>query len=260
MKIQFIITIGIILFGCTPSTSKKGQNMNDSFKNKEQLTEILSHADYNIIFNNSKIDNVSITELNIGNLNVPTGKIVVCDPLVLPETTPLKKTIKPGHYPIKIYVAHTKESGDRYAIAKLEIKDLKADKWVLALREGEKISDLKDKDDFFGFPVDAGLGGFFDHQAGIEYNKFIDNFMKENPDGNIYDDLFSAEFKKNGNPEDPNDYGDWINFQLPESKLNITMFHSGFGDGVYPAYWGISEKGEIVSLVIDFFVLLVNEE
>jgi hypothetical protein len=38
------------------------------------------------------------------------------------------------------------------------------------------------------------------------------------------------------------------------------MFQSGYGDGIYPAYWGMTNDNEIVSLVIDFFVLLLPED
>ena len=231
------------------------------FKKKtEKKTEILSHADYNLIFENNQAEDTPIELLEIGKLNVPSGKIVVCDPLVYSDTPPLTKKVKPGKYPIKIYVAKTKDSGDRYAIAKLEFSDKKAEKWVMALRPEDDINELTDDADYFGFPVDAGLGGFFDFQAGKEYQKFESDFMKANPDGNIYDDFFASEFKKNAKDQnDPKDIGDWINFQLPKSKLNITMFHSGYGDGTYPSYWGIDKNGEIVSLVIDFLVLLVPE-
>lgn len=30
---------------------------------------------------------------------------------------------------------------------------------------------------------------------------------------------------------------------------------SGFGDGTYPAYWGIDKNGLIVSMVLDFMIL-----
>jgi len=69
--------------------------------------------------------------------------------------------------------------------------------------------------------------------------------------------LLDEEFKKNAvDPNNPNDSGDWVNFYLPNKpELNIIMFHSGYGDGLYPSYWGIDEKGEICSLVIDFEVI-----
>jgi hypothetical protein len=227
---------------------------------KKKAEEIYSHADYNIIFENKIVEEIEVEQKNIGLLNIPTGQIVVCDPLVVPDALPLIKTVPIGKYPVKIYVAKTKESGDRYAIAKLEISTKKADKWVLALREGEDISTLDGNGDFFGFAVDAGLGGFFDVKAGIEYNFFIDKFIEENPNGNIYDDFFAAEFKKNARDQnDPTDYGDWVNFTLPKSDLNITMFQSGYGDGIYPAYWGMTKDNEIVSLVIDFHVLLLPD-
>jgi hypothetical protein len=251
----------LILFGCKSNTNtKENNNMFNFLKKNSKPIEIISHADYNKIFDNDTVDGTPIELLEIGELNVPTGQIVVCDPLVVPDMPPLTKTVKPGKYPIKIYVAKTKESGDRYAIAKLELSEKRADKWVLALRDGEDIRELKEKSDFFGFPVDAGLGGFFDYKTGLQYVKFTDDFIKKNPNGNIYDDFFAAEFKKNAkNPNDPNDYGDWINFTIPESNLNITMFHSGYGDGTYPAYWGMTKENEIVSLVIDFFVLLLPD-
>jgi len=257
---------GIILnfWSCNLSDRKfhKDKEMFGLFKKKtEKKTEILSHADYNLIFDNKTVEGIPVALLEIGNLKVPTGKIVVCDPLVTPDMKPLKGEVKTGEYPIKIYVAKTKNSGDRYAIAKLEFNENRAVKWILAVRDGEDVSELTEKGDFFGFPVDAGLGGFFDVKAGVEYLKFQDDFMKANPNGNIYDDLFAAEFKKNAKDQnDPNDYGDWINFKLPNSELNITMFHSGYGDGMYPAFWGIDESGEVTSLVIDFFVLLLPED
>jgi len=234
----------------------------DIFKRsfRKKTNEIYSHADYNILFDNKLIEDIEIEQKNIGLLNVPTGQIVVCDPLVFPNTPPLLNTVTPGKYPVIIYIAKTKESGDRYAIAKLEFSKKNADKWVLALREGEDISTLEGNGDFFGFAVDAGLGGFFDLKAGLEYLTFINKFVEEHPNGNIYDDFFAFEFKKSAKDKnDPSDYGNWVNFTLPNSDLNITMFQSGYGDGVYPAYWGMTKDDEIVSLVIDFNVLLTPE-
>lgn len=163
---------------------------------KKRAMEVYSHADYNLIFENKIIEGIEIKRLDIGCLNVTTGQIVVCDPLVAPDAFPLKRTVESAKYPVKIYIAKTKDSGDRYAIAKVEFSTKKAEKWLLALRDEEDTSTLEGNGDFFGFSVDSGLGGFFDFKAGIEYNEFIDKFMNEHSDGNIYDDFFAAEFKR----------------------------------------------------------------
>jgi hypothetical protein len=258
--IPLITFICLIACSCNQQQYQANQSADnrtkDAPKKKIVQHDILSDINYNQVFENKIVDKTPIKLLEIGDLKVPSGKIVACDPLTTVDFTPFNKTVKPGIYPVKIYVAQTKESGERYAIAKLEFSSKKADKWVLALHDEENTSELKNPDDYFGFPVDAGLGGFVDYKAALAYRKFEDQFQKEHPAGNIYGDYLAAEFKKNA--KDPKDDGDWINLKIPNSDLNITMFHSGYGDGSYPAYWGITRNNEIVSLIIDFLVLPLN--
>jgi hypothetical protein len=268
MKPIFLIAfISLVVCGCNNRQFQANQTTGyykvdtlktDALKKKTVQREVLSSVNYNQVFENKIVDETPINLLEIGDLKVPTGKIVACDPLVTINFTPFNKAVKPGIYPVKIYVAQTKTSGDRYAIAKLEFSTKKADKWVLALHDGEDTSELKNPDDYFGFPVDAGLGGFFDYKAALEYAKFEDQFQKDHPGGNIYTDYLATEFKKNAT--DPKEDGDWINLKIPNSDLNITMFRSGYGDGSYPAYWGMTKNNEIVSLVIDFLVLPLNKK
>ena len=228
------------------------------FKRKDNNRVIYSHADYNVLFENKIVEESEIESNNIGLVNFPTGKVIVCDPLAYPDTTPYKKKIPIGKYPIIIYSAKNTDLGERHVIAKLKLNDNKAEKWELALREGEDTSGIKEKGEFIGYPVDAGVAGIYDYQTALEYERFDEEFMKVNPKANMYDDYFAAEFKKNA--KNPEDYGDWINHKLPNSESTITMFTSGFGDGLYPAYWGIDKNGELTSLVLDFFVLLLPDE
>ncbi|MCR6640355.1 MAG: DUF4241 domain-containing protein [Sporocytophaga sp.] len=141
--------------------------------------EFLSHADYNIIFENKEVQGTPVELLEIGNLSVSSGEIVACDPLVFHDIVPLSKKINPGNYPVKIYIAKTENAGERYAVAKLELSNKKAEKWVLALRNDDDINELKEKGDFFGFPVDAGLGGIMDYEAALQYDKFIESFVQK---------------------------------------------------------------------------------
>lgn len=251
------------LFACnsqTKSTELKNESSIEKTTVKYLNSDKLSLVDYNLILENKILNGLEISHLNIGNLNVTTGKIIVCDPLVSSNWIPLSKNIRPGNYPIKIYITKTENPGNRFALAKLEITNKKAVKWVLALQENENVNELVEDDSFFGFSVDSGLASFFDYQTGLEYDKFQNEFYKKNPGKNIYDDFFDAEFQKNTvNKNDPTEVGNWINYKFPTTELNIPMFESGYGDGVYPAYWGIDEEGEITSLLIDFLVIELPE-
>lgn len=218
----------------------------------------LANCNYNDYFDKDVFNGIPLKYLSLGEVAIPTGQIIVCDPLVyFYDSLPFNKRVKPGKYPVTVCIAQTKDSVDRYAVVKLEFSKTKATKWELAITDGQNISELKEDDEFFGFPVDAGLGCFMDLQTRQFFNEFHEDFMTQNLEGNIYDDLFADEFKKNAiDQNDPADAGDWLNFNLPNKpELNVIMFHSGFGDGVYPSYWGTNESGEICNLMIDFGVL-----
>lgn len=214
-----------------------------------------STIDYDFYFETSEYDSVNLSVLNLGNLRVPTGNIVVSDPLVcLGEAQPFNKHVNPGEYPVLVFEAKTPDMGDRFAFAKLVIKSTRAIKWELAITKDEekKIAQFKN-DEYIGFPVDTGLGSFCDNVTQQQYKAFCESFLKNHPNAAMYDNFFAAEFKKNAKtPDDPQDLGNWLNFTIPNTENNVVMFSSGFGDGLYPAYWGIDDMGEICSLVIDF--------
>jgi hypothetical protein len=229
------------------------------FGNNEKASNKVkaSLVDYNQFFENKAVDDTPLELLNLGELNISTGQIIACDPLVcLYDTAPFTKTVQPGKYPVIACIAKTENSGDRYAVVKLEFSKDRATQWQMAVTEHQDIKELNKDDEFFGFPVDAGLGCFCDLETQRFYKEFDTEFMQRNPEGNIYDDFFAAEFKKNAlDQNDPRDIGDWLSFHLPNRpELNVVMFHSGYGDGIYPCYWGTNYDGKICSLIVDFQV------
>jgi hypothetical protein len=221
----------------------------------------ISHADYNIIFSAGVVDDMPVERVRLTELYVPTGRIVVTDPLVVPDLLPLARGVSPGTYPVDLYIAATPASGPRIAVATLTFGESVATKYELALRGRENITELKEEGDYFGFPVDSGLGAFYDAETSKLYNGFIERFYAEDPAKNIYDHYLAPLFKANARrPDDVNDPGDWLDFHLPNSsRHNVAMFQSGYGDGVYPAYWGVDSSGNAVNLVIDFHVLLLPD-
>ena len=74
---------------------------------------------------------------------------------------------------------------------------------------------------------------------------------------NIYDDFFAEIFEKNAveNPLYQREEGDWINFRIPNTDLNIPMIQTGFGDGVYPVYFGYDKNKNLCDIVIEYIYL-----
>jgi len=218
----------------------------------------LSSVDYNQYFDNPIVEDTPIELFKLGDLNLPTGQIIVCDPLVrLWDAIPFNRTVKRGTYPVTACIAKTEDAGDRYAFVKIEFSSERAVAWEMALIDGQDISILQD-DQFFGFGVDAGTGCFCDAQTQKFYNEWVDDLDKQNPSENIaYNKFIAPGFEKNAKePNNPDDIGDWLNFYLPtRPDQNIIMFSSGYGDGHYPSYWGVNAEGNICSLLIDFQVI-----
>ncbi len=128
---------------------------NKLFGNKDKgLKEVkLSLVDYNQFFDNETVDNTPLELLDLGELNLSTGQIIACDPLVcLYDTSPFIRTAQPGKYPVIACIAKTENSGDRYAVVKLEFSKDRATKWEMALTEHQDIKELNEDDEFFRFP------------------------------------------------------------------------------------------------------------
>ena len=209
--------------------------------------------DLNILFNS---DSYSLLEL--GSLTVPTGRLIVADPLCClgmgsNKIPPFSLAAPKGSFPVTISVAAGTELGDRYMAARLSFNNNPAVRYELALKGEEKASELEE-DEIFGFPVDTGLACFCDQGTEEQYEEFLEEWREDYPEGNHYDDFFAGVFKKShdANPKYQRDGGDWINWTVPDSDNNIIMFASGFGDGVYPCYWGFDANDAICCIVIHF--------
>ena len=229
-----------------------------SLKKKSDKAKVkLSSIDYNIYFENAIIEDTPIEILNLGDLNLPTGQIVACDPSLLWDATPFNRAVKRGTYPVTACIAKTQDAGDRYALVKIEFSSDRAVAWEMALIDGQDLGILKD-DQFFGFGVDAGFGSVCDAQTQSCYNEWVDDLNKEDPYGNIvYNKFIDPGLEKNAEASPESAYTcNWLNFYVPtQTDLNVIMFSSGYGDGHYASYWGVNSKGDICSLLIDLQVI-----
>jgi hypothetical protein len=175
---------------------------------------------------------------NAGDLVVPTGKIVACDPAVSPETPPFATRIPPDKYPVILSVAHY-GNDQRVACAMLKFGDGKPSRWGMALLPNQDLASLKE-DEVYYYGVDSATGCFMDVAAA--------QVLVENIDSDIYFDKITEEMDKTYV-----DTWSWANICLnPSTGANIICFSTGLGDGAYTSYFGYDEKGRVLCLVTDF--------
>lgn len=208
----------------------------------------------------AEMETQQLVEIHIGDVNLPTGKIIAADPFFTTDQQPFSRTVEPDKYPVYIYVSEIDKLHHRIAYAKIKFRPETASKWILAVTEdltSEEMEDL-DEGEFYGFAVESGLGCFLDEETNSAYINRMDEVQEQNPESNYYDDVLADEFRKySGKNNFSRELGDWNDHKPTEdSDNNVIMFASGWGDGYYPAYWGLSEDGENIELVIDF---LTNE-
>ena len=192
------------------------------------------------VLNDAQLAERKITVTPIGDLELPTGEIIACDPLVTSDDWPaLSRKVKPGRYPVTLF-----EAQDRVAAAFLRFRPGVPVRWELATLPGQDVSTLNG-DEIFGYPVDAGLGAFMDKTAMALMSAAQDNLK---PEQNYYDDVLAAEFA-------PNRDRFVMHHPATCNPVNIAMFWSGWGDGLYASFWGLDAAGEPLVLMTDFGVI-----
>lgn len=218
------------------------------YKN-EKLLNLADHAEVKVV---SEGKEFNLTRLEMGDLFLPTGKIVANDPFVLFETEPFTHAVPPGHYPVQLSVASMDSFGaedKRVAMAMLKFSDKNVARWELAIIDGqeENLGGLGD-DDFFGYGVDSGTGGFMD--------AFVANALTT--DEKYKDEDFFEKFEEELKASYTHTYDYLLADVLDSGEKNFACFSSGFGDGSYPSYFGYDDKGEICRLVTDFLVVYTD--
>lgn len=220
---------------------------------------LTSPVNYAKCFDMKEIQGKEIFILDMGEIEFPTGDILVRDPLVWlnRDEKAYLTSVPRGKYRIETLVVKLEEDHYRYALSRVRFTENVPNIYYEALKDDENLDDV-DGDSIFGFNVDAGLATIVDVETRNAYCDFKDKWYAENPNKNIYDDFFSEVFAKNAeeNPVYQREGGDWINFKIPNSELSIPMIQSGFGDGRYPVYFGYDENGELCDLIVEYIYLV----
>jgi hypothetical protein len=172
----------------------------------------------------------------VGEVVIATGELVACDPLSYPSgARPFTRHIASGRYPLDLIVQVAEHSpAVTIACSVLELSATPPSSWELALpiAPGESLETLG-PDAFFGFAVDAGIACYADasQRAAIEAAR---------------DQIRHAIYpiaSTTGHVE------------VEIGPARLVIFQTGLGDGVYPSFFGLDDRGEPVCVVSDFMVL-----
>ena len=197
------------------------------------------------------LNDKDISVIDVGTLSLPTGDIIVCDPLWdMGSTNVYDQHAAPGIYPVKI--AAIKDGGQWfYACVKVEIRDerpafyekgRKSKAWQAQGPEGN------------GYPVDSSLSCITDAGTRDEFTQYWGRTLQKNPSADLYCDLFSQvlEESREIRPDCRIDSSDWANWTVPGTTGNIVLFSSGYGDGNYDCYFGYDEDGDVCGIYLPF--------
>jgi hypothetical protein len=197
-----------------------------------------------VTLGDAELSGRSIGVIHMGNVELTSGRIVAADPLAQPDRPALARTVAPGDYPVTLYQAF-----GRIAAASMRFAEGKPDHWELAVLPGQDLATLKD-DEFFGYPVDAGLGCYMDADtlALIEEREAQVQAQKPDADINYYDDVLAADLDAN-----KGHYA--LHRPMAGKRGNVAVFWSGWGDGFYPVFWGLDKDGRPLALLTDFGVI-----
>jgi hypothetical protein len=191
--------------------------------------------------------------VDLAPVTLPTGRIFAADPFAYQRIEPFERTVKKGTYPViasvaKIAPVKRGRPQERVAAAMLRFAKGEPASWINATRKGQKLGKLA-ADHFFGYGVDAGTGCFCDLTAAIAL-KALDAVESANDN---WEGWLMAKISK-GMLSSKQAWGSGSAITVPDTKANVVAFSSGWGDGFYGSYWGISSKGEPLCLVTDFGV------
>jgi len=195
---------------------------------------------------NSLVEAETLSFKSMGDLILPTGKLVACDPMADWEYPPFNLEILPGNYNVTLTIAHlpSKYGIDlRVAFACLHINQNPPLHWEMLTVGDQDLTTLK-KGHIFGYGVDSGTGCLMDEKVAGELGALFES------EEDIYEQ-FVDEIHDSYVPS----WG-WVNKQFESG--NMIAFSTGWGDGTYASYVGYDTTNKPCVIVTDFAVVVQN--
>ncbi len=214
---------------------------------------------------NEFFTNPAYFTLPLGELSLPTGKLIACDPLGTlgwpgRQIPPFAPQLPKGVFPVTVSVAQQPQLGPCLMAARVEFSRKKAVRYQLAMRPGEEPGMLEEGE-VFGFPVDSGLACFCDASLEEDAGRAMERWRTDHPE-KLYEEYFAPLFERSYQraPAHQRPGGDWLNWRIPGGRGNAVLFASGFGEGYYPVYFGLDSARSICCAVAVFIYPSVLSE
>lgn len=202
------------------------------------------------LFSRPFVESPLVESFEAGTLTLPSGLLVVSDPLLTAEMPAFAQRFPTGSFTVNIH--REKES---HCIAYTEVVFGKENitQWALALKPGENLSQLQGEE-IFGFPVQSGMGCCMDWETQRALNRLeVELHQKKGDDFmGIYEEFFHPHFF------DARGAIDQFAFLRPQPDFagNLLAFETGHGEGFYASYIGYNAAGQPQKLVIEFIEMM----
>ena len=173
--------------------------------------------------------------ITIGNIKIPSGKIIACDPMNIDEYgIAFTQSFPTGEFPVEVAVA-TMVDAEEIAFARIKFSEAPVERWEFALKPGEEALPIWGKK-MRGYSTDSGTGVYLDETA----NKPLERDEVTDMDRGIY-----TEMEKNAR-------GGWRFAMYKYGQHNLAAHTTGFGDGFFATYIGYDAQGRPCRLLTDF--------
>ena len=185
---------------------------------------------------------VDFEVIELGDLIIKSGQLVAADPFTIFDLKPFTEKVPRGSFPVDVAIALFGKNR-RSAYSRIKFRNKKPVTWQMALTSGQDPSRLIGSQ-FFGYGVDSGTGCYADLEAA---NLLAERINQEAGYSNDLSIKLNEKYVHTWS---------WINeYPDPSRELNVMFFFTGLGDGAYPSYFGLSDSGNIVSIITDFGIV-----
>lgn len=173
--------------------------------------------------------------VDIGMIQIESGKIIACDPIVMGDMRPFVQIFPMGKFPVQLAIARIR-GDERTAFSRIYFSQAPVVKWEFALDSGKKQLPIGGEH-MYGYGVDGGIGLFIDAKANQAFSAL------RAKDEDLWEKVFVRGMHEHTTWE-------YTVFQFGDH--NLASFSTGFGDGSYATYVGYDAGGRPCRLLTDF--------